>query len=190
MKVHIGTDVGYNAQTAVDDKNRLIVAVELTNEATDRNWLRMAIEAKDVLGAEQRPWSSKRSVRAEWGRFIAGTIGASIGRSRSRSSKPVSRRQKKHAVASIAKRKRSPRFRIQTSLQSTTSDRRETSTTSSSNSWREKHCANAPRVRRCRGRKRSRRSFQCAMDLPPHMRKGSFIVTSNRRISLLPLTGG
>src|SRR5207245_5883833 len=69
--VRIGTDVCYNAQTAVDDKNKLMVAVEVTNEATDRNWLsRMAIEAKDVLGAEQlavvadKGYSSAREVEA------------------------------------------------------------------------------------------------------------------------------
>jgi transposase len=71
MKVRIGTDVCYNAQTAVDDKHKLIVAVEVTNEATDRNWLsRMAIEAKDVLAAEQlavvadKGYSSAREVEA------------------------------------------------------------------------------------------------------------------------------
>ncbi len=71
MKVRIGTDVCYNAQTAVDDKNKLIVAVEVTNEATDRNWLSpMAIEAKEVLGAEQlavvadKGYSSAREVEA------------------------------------------------------------------------------------------------------------------------------
>ncbi len=71
MKVRIGTDVCYNAQTAVDDKNKLFVTVEVTNEATDRNWLsRMAIEAKDVLGVEQlavvadKGYSSAREVEA------------------------------------------------------------------------------------------------------------------------------
>ena len=71
MKVRIGTDVCYNAQTAVDEKNKLIVAVEVTNEPTDRNWLsRMAIEAKHVLGAGQlavvadKGYSSAREVEA------------------------------------------------------------------------------------------------------------------------------
>lgn len=71
MKVRMGTEVCYNAQTAVDEKHKLIVAVEVTNEATDRNWLSpMAIEAKDVLGAEQlavvadKGYSSAREVEA------------------------------------------------------------------------------------------------------------------------------
>ncbi|MGH9460501.1 MAG: IS1182 family transposase [Vicinamibacteria bacterium] len=71
MKVRMGTEVCYNAQTAVDEKHKLIVAVEVTNECTDRNWLSpMAIEAKDVLGAEQlavvadKGYSSAREVEA------------------------------------------------------------------------------------------------------------------------------
>lgn len=69
MKVRVGTDVCYNAQTAVDDKHKLIVAVEVTNEPTDRNWLsRMALEAKQTLGVEaltvvaDRGYSSAREV--------------------------------------------------------------------------------------------------------------------------------
>ncbi len=71
MKVRIGTDVCYNAQTAVDDKHKLIVAVEVTNEPTDRNWLSpMAIEAKAVMGVEtlavvaDKGYSSAREVEA------------------------------------------------------------------------------------------------------------------------------
>lgn len=71
MKVRVGTDVCYNAQTAVDDKHKLIVAVEVTNEPTDRNWLsRMALEAKKTLGVESltvvadRGYSSAREVEA------------------------------------------------------------------------------------------------------------------------------
>ena len=71
MKVRIGTDICYNAQTAVDDKHKLIVAVEVTNEPTDRNWLSpMAIEAKTVMGAEtlavvaDKGYSSAREVEA------------------------------------------------------------------------------------------------------------------------------
>jgi len=69
MKVRVGTDVCYNAQTAVDDKHKLIVAVEVTNEPTDRNWLsRMALEAKQILDVEalsvvaDRGYSSAREV--------------------------------------------------------------------------------------------------------------------------------
>jgi transposase len=69
MKVRGTTEVCYNAQTAVDEKNKLIVAVEVTNEGTDRNWLSpMAREAKDVMGAERlavvadKGYSSAREV--------------------------------------------------------------------------------------------------------------------------------
>ena len=71
MKVRIGTDVCYNAQTAVDEKHKLIVAAEVTNEPTDRNWLSpMAMEAKTVMGVESltvvadKGYSSSREVEA------------------------------------------------------------------------------------------------------------------------------
>ncbi len=71
MKVRVGTDVCYNVQTAVDAKHNLIVAEDVTNEPTDRNWLsRMAIDAKDTLGAESlavvadKGYSSAREVEA------------------------------------------------------------------------------------------------------------------------------
>ncbi len=71
MKVRVGTDVCYNAQTAVDDRHKLIVAAEVTNEPTDRNWLsRMAIDARDAMDAENlsvvadRGYSSAREVEA------------------------------------------------------------------------------------------------------------------------------
>jgi len=71
MKLRSGTDVCYNAQTAVDAKHNLIVAVEVTNEATDRNWLSpMAINAKQTLGVESlnvvadKGYSSAREVEA------------------------------------------------------------------------------------------------------------------------------
>lgn len=69
MKVRNGTDVCFNAQTAVDAKHNLIVAIEVTNEATDRNWLSpMAIDAKAALGVESltvvadKGYSSAREV--------------------------------------------------------------------------------------------------------------------------------
>lgn len=53
MKVRSGTDVCYNAQTAVDDKHKLIVTQEVTNEPTDRMLLSsMAIAAKEELEVE------------------------------------------------------------------------------------------------------------------------------------------
>jgi hypothetical protein len=71
MKVQAGTNVCYNAQTAVDAKHSLIVAVEVTNEPTDRNWLSpMAIEAKKTLDVEtltvvaDKGYSSAREVEA------------------------------------------------------------------------------------------------------------------------------
>lgn len=71
MKVRSGTDVCYNAQTAVDAKHNLIVAIAVTNEATDRNWLSpMAIDAKETLQVEtltvvaDKGYSSAREVEA------------------------------------------------------------------------------------------------------------------------------
>ncbi len=46
--------VAYNVQTAVDDKHKLIVAQDVTNEVTDRNQLsNMSIQAKETLGVEK-----------------------------------------------------------------------------------------------------------------------------------------
>lgn len=46
--------VGYNVQTAVDSKNHLIVAHEVSNEANDRDQLfNMASKARDAMGVEQ-----------------------------------------------------------------------------------------------------------------------------------------
>jgi hypothetical protein len=45
-----GTAVCYNVQTAVAAKHKLIVACEVTNDPTDRDWLSpMAIAAQAVL---------------------------------------------------------------------------------------------------------------------------------------------
>ena len=52
MKVRGGVDVCYNVQTAVDDKHNLIIAHDVTNDATDRDCLSpMAQSANEVLGA-------------------------------------------------------------------------------------------------------------------------------------------
>ncbi len=49
-----GSVVGYNVQAAVDDKNKLIAAADVTNEETDLRQLSgMAREAKENLGVEQ-----------------------------------------------------------------------------------------------------------------------------------------
>jgi len=53
IKAGGGSQVGYNVQTAVDDKHHLIAAHEVTNAPTDRDQLAtMAGQAKAALGAE------------------------------------------------------------------------------------------------------------------------------------------
>jgi len=48
------TQVAYNVQISVDEKHKLILDHEVTNEVTDRNLLRqMAIQAKEALGMEK-----------------------------------------------------------------------------------------------------------------------------------------
>ena len=43
--------MGYNGQTAVDSKHKLIIANDVTNDPGDRDWLSpMALQAKAVLG--------------------------------------------------------------------------------------------------------------------------------------------
>ena len=54
MKTSKGMDVCYNIQTAVDSKHKLIVEVEVTNEAGDQELLpQMAKAAKEGLGVEE-----------------------------------------------------------------------------------------------------------------------------------------
>src|SRR5258708_2433243 len=55
MVMHHGsTEVGYNVQTAVDEKHQLIVAHEVTNDPTDHAHLaEMALRAKETLGVAQ-----------------------------------------------------------------------------------------------------------------------------------------
>ncbi|MGH7665647.1 MAG: IS1182 family transposase [Gemmatimonadaceae bacterium] len=53
MKVYGGVDVCYNVQTAVDEKHKLIVANDVTNDATDRDYLSpMAKAANEVLDSD------------------------------------------------------------------------------------------------------------------------------------------
>jgi transposase len=48
------TDVGYNVQTAVDEKHKLILDYRVTNEANDTNQLsKMSKRAKGILGVER-----------------------------------------------------------------------------------------------------------------------------------------
>jgi transposase len=55
MVMHHGsTEVGYNVQTAVDEKHQLIVEHEVTNDPTDHAHLaEMALRAKETLGVAQ-----------------------------------------------------------------------------------------------------------------------------------------
>jgi transposase len=54
MRGSAGSVVGYNAQSAVDAKHKLIAAADVTNEATDVGQLgAMALQAKETLAIEQ-----------------------------------------------------------------------------------------------------------------------------------------
>jgi len=54
MHASQGTVIGYNAQSAVDDKHKLIVAEEVTNEVTDSGQLsQLATDAKETLGGRE-----------------------------------------------------------------------------------------------------------------------------------------
>jgi len=54
MKSAQGTHVCYNAQMAVDSKNKMIAAMELTNEGNDQHQLApIAVQAKRELGVER-----------------------------------------------------------------------------------------------------------------------------------------
>ncbi len=53
MKVRAALEVCYNVQIAVDEKHKLVVADDVTNDATDKDQLSpMALSAQQVLGAE------------------------------------------------------------------------------------------------------------------------------------------
>ena len=54
MQTSGGQQVCYNVQIAVDEKNKLIIAEDVTNDVTDINCLsEIAIEAKEILGTEK-----------------------------------------------------------------------------------------------------------------------------------------
>jgi len=65
--------VGYNVQTAVDTKHKLIVEHDVTNKTSDRGQLaRMAIKARDAIGA------NKLDVIADRGYFNSEEIKATV----------------------------------------------------------------------------------------------------------------
>ena len=87
--------VGYNVQAAVDTKNHLIVAHEVTNVGTDHHQLsNMAEQARTEMGVEtldavaDRGYYASEESGTAWSRFIfireAGTIHARLSRSNSR----------------------------------------------------------------------------------------------------------
>jgi transposase len=54
MKTSKGSAVSYNVQTVIDDKHKLIVAYDVTNEGNDLGQLaRMAVQGKEALGVEK-----------------------------------------------------------------------------------------------------------------------------------------
>jgi transposase len=54
MRVNQGTDICYNVQTVVDDKHKLILEHEVTNDPTDQAQLsKMALKAKQVLEVKE-----------------------------------------------------------------------------------------------------------------------------------------
>lgn len=54
MKTARGSDVGYNVQTVVDAKHKLIAEYDVTNEGNDQGQLaRMAKKAKEAIGADE-----------------------------------------------------------------------------------------------------------------------------------------
>ncbi len=65
MRTARGSVVGYNAQAVVDDKNKLIVAQDVTNEETDLRQLSgMAQEAKANLGVDSwKRWPTRDTAR-------------------------------------------------------------------------------------------------------------------------------
>ena len=60
-----GTEVGYNVQTAVDSKHKLIIANDVTNDTGDRDWLSpMALQAKTSWAAPSMPWRTLATTMA------------------------------------------------------------------------------------------------------------------------------
>jgi transposase len=71
-----GIEVCYNVQTAVDSKHKLIVANDVTNDTSDRDWLSpMALQAKEVLG---RPFEAVADVGDYHGEEVKTCLEAGI----------------------------------------------------------------------------------------------------------------
>ena len=71
-----GIEVCYNVQTAVDSKHKLIVANDVTNDTSDRDWLSpMALQAKEVLG---RPFEAVADVGYDHGEEVKTCLEAGI----------------------------------------------------------------------------------------------------------------
>jgi transposase len=71
-----GTEVGYNVQPAVDAKHKLILACEVTNDPSDRDWLSpMALEAKAVL---ERPFEVVADMGYDHGDEVKACVEAGI----------------------------------------------------------------------------------------------------------------
>jgi hypothetical protein len=63
MKNNQKMEVCYNVQTAVDEKNKLILAYEVTNEVSDLRQLgNMAEKTQEVLEKENMPWESRNDI--------------------------------------------------------------------------------------------------------------------------------
>jgi transposase len=71
-----GTEVCYNVQTAVDSKHKLILACEVTNDTSDRDWLSpMALQAKAVL---ERPCAAVADMGYDHGDEVKACVEAGI----------------------------------------------------------------------------------------------------------------
>ena len=71
MKTGGVTDVCYNVQAAVDGKHHLVVADDVTNDATDRDWLepmataaKLVLEQETLIATADRGYSSSAQVKA------------------------------------------------------------------------------------------------------------------------------
>jgi hypothetical protein len=71
-----GIEVCYNVQTAVDSNHQLLVANDVTNDTSDRDWLSpLALQAKEVLG---RPFEAVADVGDYHGEEVKTCLEAGI----------------------------------------------------------------------------------------------------------------